>query len=99
MTNQLMLTLVILVVAVALLLSERLRADLVALLVVVALGVAGILTPREAFSGFASSAVVTIVSIFVLTEALRITGITERAGALLERAGGNSELRLVWSLC
>ena len=95
MTNQLVLTLVILVVAVALFLSERLRADLVALLVVVALGVAGILTPREAFSGFASSAVVTIVSIFVLTEALRITGITERAGALLERAGGNSELRLV----
>ncbi len=95
MTSQLMLTLVILVVAIALLLSERLRADLVALLVVVALGVAGVLTPRESFSGFASSAVVTIVSIFVLTEALRLAGITERAGNLLARIGGQNETRLV----
>ncbi len=95
MTVQLVSTLVVVLVAIALLLSERLRADLVALLVVVALGVAGILTPREAFSGFASSAVVTIVSIFVLTEALRITGMTERAGRLLERVAGTSESRLV----
>ena len=77
------------------LLSERLRADLVALLVVVALGVTGILTPRDAFSGFASSAVVTIVSIFILTEALRVTGITDQAGRLLERVAGTSESRLV----
>ncbi len=95
MTNQLVLTLVIVLVAFALLLSERLRADLVALLVVVALGISGILTPREAFSGFANSAIVTIVSIFVLTEALRLTGITERAGELLARAGGSGETRLV----
>lgn len=95
MTTELVLTLVILIVALILLLSERLRADLVALLVVVALGIAGILTPREAFSGFASSAVVTIVSIFVLTEALRLTGITERAGELLARIGGSNEARLV----
>ncbi len=45
MTSPLVFTLVILIVAVVLLLSERLRADLVALLVVVALGIAGILTP------------------------------------------------------
>jgi di/tricarboxylate transporter len=95
MTHQLVLTLAITIVAVALFLSERLRADLVALLVVVALGVTGLLTPQEAFSGFASSAVVTIVSIFVLTEALRITGITEQAGRLLERVAGTGEGRLV----
>lgn len=95
MPNQLLFTLVILIVAMALLLSERLRADLVALLVVVALGTAGILTPREAFSGFANSAVVTIVAIFVLTEALRLAGITERAGDVLARIGSKSETRLV----
>lgn len=95
MTNQLALTLIIVLVAFALMLSERLRADLVALLVVVALGISGILAPREAFSGFANSAIVTIVSIFVLTEALRLTGVTDRAGDLLARVGGNSEARLV----
>lgn len=95
MANQPVFTLLILVAAIALLLSGRLRADLVALLVVVTLGVAGILTPREAFSGFASSAVVTIVSIFILTETLRITGVSERAGDLLALVGAGSELRLV----
>ena len=38
---------------------------------------------------------VTIVSIFILTEALRITGMTEQAGRLLERVAGTSESRLV----
>jgi len=95
MTPQLVITFAIVLVAIVLFLSERLRADLVALLVVVVLGVAGILTPREAFSGFASSAVVTIVSIFILTEALRITGMSEQAGRLLERVAGTSESRLV----
>jgi di/tricarboxylate transporter len=95
MAPQLIITLAITLVAIALLLSERLRADLVALLVVVALGLTGILSPRDAFSGFASSAVVTIVSIFILTEALRVTGTTDQAGRLLERVGGTSESRLV----
>jgi di/tricarboxylate transporter len=95
MIDQVPLTLGIVVVAVALLLSDQLRADLVALLVVVALGISGILTPRESFSGFASSAVVTIVSVFVLTEGLRLVGITDRAGLLLERIAGTGETRLV----
>ena len=95
MVAQIPLTLAIVVVAIALLLSEQLRADLVALLVVVALGISGILTPREAFSGFASSAVVTIVSVFVLTEGLRLVGITDQAGLLLERIAGTGETRLI----
>lgn len=95
MTHQLALTLAITIVAVALFLTERLRADLVALLVVVALGVTGLLTPQEAFSGFASPAVITIVAIFILTEALRIAGTTEVAGRLLERVAGTGERRLV----
>ena len=93
--DPLILTFAILLGAVALLLSDRLRADVVALLVVLALGVGGVLTPREAFSGFASSAVVTIVAIFVVTEGLRVTGLSERAGELLERVAGTGERRLV----
>ena len=38
---------------------------------------------------------ITIVSIFILTEALRVTGITDQAGGLLERVAGTSETRLV----
>ncbi|MEW6488992.1 MAG: SLC13 family permease [Thermodesulfobacteriota bacterium] len=89
-----LLTFGILAAAIALFLSERVRSDLVALLVVAALGLSGVLTPQQAFSGFGSPAVAIIVSIFVLAEGLRLTGVTDRVGALLLRLGGKSEGRL-----
>ena len=95
MDAQLIITLTTLVVAVGLFLSGRLRADLVALLIVFALGVTGILTPQEAFSGFSRSAVITIMAIFVLTEGLQRSGVTESIGGLLLRAAGRQERRMV----
>ncbi len=94
-TQHLIVTFIILVIAFALFLSEKLPADLVALLVVVALGLSGVLTTQEAFSGFSRSAVVTIMAIFILTEALQRTGVTEQVGNILLKVGGKSELRLV----
>ena len=95
METPLIITCVILAAALVLFLSNRLPADLVALLVVVALGVTGVLTPQEAFSGFSRSAVITIIAIFVLTEALQRTGVTEQVGNILLKVGGHSELRLI----
>lgn len=95
MQGTLLLTLAILLVVIILLLTDRLRADLVALLAVVALGLTGVLTPREAFSGLASSAVITIVAISALAEALRITGMSDRAGELLLRLAGSGERSLI----
>ncbi len=88
-------TLLILVAALLLILSERLRADLVALLVLVALGTSGVLTPQEAFSGFSRSAVITIMAISILAEGLRRTGVTDRMGDLLLRLAGKKESQLV----
>ncbi|MCS7177682.1 MAG: SLC13 family permease [Anaerolineae bacterium] len=89
------LTLAILVTAVLLILSDRLRADLVALLVLVALGISGILPPQEVFSGFSRSAVITIMAISILAEGLRRTGVTDRMGDLLLRLVGRRESHLV----
>lgn len=88
-------TLVILAIAFVLLLSDRVRADLVALLVVLALGLTGILTADEAFSGFSRGAVVTLFAIFVVAEGLRRTGVTDRVGDWLLRVGGRTERRLI----
>ncbi len=89
------LTLAIALAALALLVSDRVRPDLVALLVVVALGVSGVLTPREAFSGLSRGAVITIMAIFILAEGLERTGLIEQAGDFLLRVAGKSEPRLV----
>ncbi len=98
MGNDLTITLIILGSALILFLSNRLPADLVALLVVVALGLTGVLTTQEAFSGFSRTAVITIIAIFVLTEALQRTGVTEQVGHILSRVGGRSELHLIVSV-
>ncbi|MFN6965014.1 MAG: SLC13 family permease [Pyrinomonadaceae bacterium] len=95
MDTSLTITLIILVAALILFLTDKLPSDLVALLVVVALGVTGVLTPQEAFSGFSRSAVITIIAIFVLTEGLQRTGVTEQVGNLLLRVGGRGEAKLV----
>lgn len=95
MDNALIITGVILVTALVLFISNKIPADLVALLVVAALGLTGVLTTQEAFSGFSRSAVITIIAIFVLSEALQRTGVTEQVGNILLKIGGRSELHLV----
>jgi len=58
-TNDIALMLVILAATVVLFVTEKVRMDVVALLVLLALVLTGLVTPQEAFSGFASPAVIT----------------------------------------
>jgi di/tricarboxylate transporter len=95
LSPQAIVTLVILTAAIVLFLTNRLRADLVALLVLVSLGATNVLTPQETFGGFSRSAVITIVAIFVLAQGLFLTGASERVGDWLVRAAGTSEPRLI----
>ncbi len=88
-------TIIILTAAIVLFLTNKVRADVVALLVLVSLGATGVLTAEEAFSGFSRSAVVTIVTIFVLAAGLNLTGAGERVGQWLVQLAGQSEGRLV----
>ena len=94
MTTEIALTLSILAVAVVLLVWEVLRADLVALLVLVALAFSGLLEPSEALSGFSDSAVITVWAVFILSGALAKTGVANRLGASILRLGGQRQGRL-----
>lgn len=93
--NALTITFLILIGSILLFLSGRLRPDLVALLVAISLGVTGVLTPQEVFSGFSRSAVITIMAIYVLAEGLQRTGVAEKIGSFLLRLGGTTERRLM----
>jgi di/tricarboxylate transporter len=94
----LIITLVILATAIILFLSERLSVDLVALLVLVALGLSRVLTPQEVFSGLSDTAVITILAIFVLAHSLEITGVADKMGDLVLRLAGKSEARMIAAL-
>ncbi|HLF29021.1 MAG TPA: SLC13 family permease [Anaerolineae bacterium] len=95
MTPSGILLLLLLAVASLCFITEWLRADLVALLLLVALGATGILSQQEVLSGFSRSAVVTIIAIFILTAGLAKTGATRALGARLMRWGGRGESSLI----
>ena len=98
MNPNLVITLVILATAIILFLSERLSVDLIALLVLVALGLSRILTPQEVFSGLSDTAVITIIAIFILAYSLEITGVADWMGDLVLRLAGKGEARLIAAL-
>lgn len=95
MSTEQWITLIIILGAVVLLVSNRLRADLVALMVMVALGLSGVITSQESFSGFSSSAVMTILGISMISVALQMTGATNSLGRIMLKLGGGNETRLV----
>ncbi len=81
--SQIGLTFLFLGIAALLLLSNALRADLIALMLMLALGLSGILTPQEAFSGFSRSAVVIMMSAFILADGLRRSGLSGWMGLFI----------------
>lgn len=95
MTPEIVLTLAILLVATVLFITDKLRVDLVALLVLVTLTVTGLVTPAEALSGFSNPAVVTIWAVFILSAGLTATGVAQMIGAQMLRISGRGEARLL----
>lgn len=98
MTPEIALVLGLLVVAMVLFAVEWLSIDLVALLLVIALVLTGVLTPGEAFSGFANEIIVVLASIFVLSATLVRTGGLDWLGELLRRVSGRFEAAMVGSV-
>ncbi len=94
MTQSQIILLLLMGATMVLFITQIVRADLAALLLLVALGATQLLTPQQAFSGFGRSAVITILALFILTNALHRTGVTRRLGALLLRLAGGGQTRL-----
>ena len=70
----------LLVMTTLLLVTERLRADLVAMLILAALVALGILEPHEALSGFSNPATVAVACMFVLSAGLKASGVVQFLG-------------------
>ncbi|HUO86421.1 MAG TPA: SLC13 family permease, partial [Thermoanaerobaculia bacterium] len=74
---------------------EALPVDLVTLMLLIALIVGGILSPAEAFAGFSSELVLTLVAIFVLSGALQQTGAVAGLARRLEDLAAGRPNRLL----
>jgi di/tricarboxylate transporter len=76
-------------------LTEKLPIDLTAFLGLVILLFAGYIEPREAFTGFSSTAVITMLSIFILSGALDQTGLADMVGRRVHALVGTREVLLI----
>lgn len=84
--------------ATTLFVTERLRVDVVAMLVMVSFISAGIISPEQGISGFSNPATVTVAAMFVLAAALEKTGALDSVAALIMRLSGKSLFRATFLL-
>lgn len=86
---------VILVLSFVLMITEYIRNDIIAMLIVLALTITEVLKPSEALSGFGSEPAIIIASIFVMSGAFHQTGLAEKIGQWIGRLAGKTYSRIV----
>ena len=86
---------VLIAVAAALMASNRVRFDIVALLVVIALMLSGVLSVGESLAGFGSPVIVLVVGLLIVGEMLARTGVARAVGNSILKHGGGDETRLL----
>jgi di/tricarboxylate transporter len=94
-TTDIALTLTIIVAALTLFATEKLRVDLVALLVLLSVGLLRLIDPEEIFDGFANPAVITVWAVYIVSGGLFKTGVADAMGRGILRLAGDREPRLI----
>lgn len=95
---EIFMTLGVTVVALVLFVVEWLPADIIALGVMVALMVLGLVTPEEGIAGFSNSATITVMAMFILSAGVARTGALQKASSWLTRWGGKTCRRQIFAL-
>ncbi len=95
MTVEIALVLCILGGSLLLFVTEWVRMDLTALMVLSSLAVLGLVSPTEAVSGFSNAAVITVLAMFILSEGLTRSGIADIISRNVARMAGRSEVRMI----
>ncbi|MFW2331060.1 MAG: SLC13 family permease [Nitrospinota bacterium] len=95
LTFEITLVLIVIVIAIFLFITELVRVDVVAIIMMVLLPILGLVTPSEAFSGFSSNAVISIIAVIIIGAGLDKTGLMNRVAAPIIRFSGASLPRLI----
>ncbi|CAG9425005.1 TPA: SLC13 family permease [Providencia alcalifaciens] len=95
MNGELLWVLTLLLIAVVIFTTNKIRMDVVALLVIVAFVLSDTLTLQQATAGFADPNVLLIAALFVIGDGLVRTGIAYQMGEWLVRVAGSSESKML----
>jgi len=94
-THEIALTLAVLGLTVVLFVTELFRVDVTAIIVMLILPWLGLVEPLEAFSGFASNAVMSMIAVMILGYGIDASGAMARVAGPIVRAADGSESRLL----
>ena len=95
MNTDLAMVLLLLTAAVAMFALNKPRMDAVALLMLTALPLTGVISVNDALAGFSDSSIVLLGALFVIGEGLVRTGVAQRLGDWLLGAADSNDRRLV----
>ncbi|MGQ2908795.1 MAG: SLC13 family permease [Aliihoeflea sp.] len=93
--SDLAIVLSLLLAAIVMFALGRPRMDVVALIMIVALPLSGVISVEQALAGFSDPSIILIAALFVVGEALVRTGVAQRLGDWLVTKAGRSEARLI----
>ena len=93
--SELTIVLALLAAAIVMFAINKPRLDAVALIMLTALPLTGVLTMGEALAGFSDANIVLIAALFVIGDGLVRTGVAQRLGDWLIATAGRSEIRLI----
>ena len=94
LTTDMMMVMGMIGVAIFLFIVEWIRVDMVAILMTVSLPLLKLVTPNEAFSGFSSNAVISIIAVIIIGAGLDKTGLINRLVAPILRIAGSNSSRV-----
>lgn len=95
LTTEMILVMIMIGIAIFLFIAEWVRVDVVAILMMVALPLLHLVTPKEAFVGFSSNAVISIIAVIIIGAGLDKTGLINNLVRPVLRIAGRSESRVV----
>lgn len=99
LTTDMMLVLGLLLLAGYLFISEVVRVDVAALIILVLLGVLDLVPAENIFNGFASNAVIAIIAVMIVGAGLDRTGVVNVLANQIVKLGGSTENRILAMIC
>jgi di/tricarboxylate transporter len=91
LTNEMLMVFAILAYTILMFVTEVIRIDVAALLILVMLGLSGLVPDTHIFDGFASNAVIAIIAVMILGAGLDRTGVMTAVANFILKIGGKSE--------
>lgn len=95
MHQQLFWVVALLALAICLFIQNKLRMDVIALLVMLCFSLSGILTTQEIFAGLSDPSIVLIALLYIVGAAIERSGIAYQISDWLTRTSGSSETKLL----